>query len=221
MCTFVHQYSEAMRLAKKIKIMATIFLKLANDHNNEGKYFAMSQSQIETLNVSDSYDQYGQKVSASDAGDYLELTDRTAAQFANDCYNEQEDNEDDDRENPYSAGMNINAFDNSGLFEAVCDEPALGVVTHRTQFQGFNFWDGSNWKTVSVETIEDNNEYEIETDETIIARLKEAIENKEQFSEGFGLTTYRYKDVEIVESQFASAWEQYEITLDNDFNEEY
>ncbi len=200
--------------------MATIFLKLQHDHDNEGKYFAIDESKIETLNVSDSYDQFGQRIGPDDAGDYLELTSIEAAVLANDCHNDIEGNDDDDRENPYTAGMNIVAYENAELFDAVCDNPRLGVVTHRTTFEGFNYWNGSNFRTLSLSSIDDSHSHEIETDEAIIARLNESLENMEEVSEGRGLTTYRYKDVEVIESHYAGAWEEYTITLDNDFEDE-
>lgn len=196
--------------------MATIFLKLANDHNNEKKYFAIDETKIEELNVSDSYDQYGQRISTSDAGDYLEINETVTIETESDWIDEPNEIE------TFEAGTNVTAFDQHEAFAALIEkyEDGKEVTLHETKFSGFNYWDGHNWRTVSVSSVDDSHEYEIETDETIVARLNEALENKEEYSTGPGTVTYRYKDIEIVESNWQGHWEEYTITLDNDFEDE-
>lgn len=202
--------------------MAYLFLKTSDSHEHRANpvWYAIDESKIETLAVSSSYDQYGQRISSSDAGDYLSLDDSGAVQFANDVYNEQEGNNDDERENLFKVGQNILAFDNSQLFDALADETALGITTYRTEFSGFNYWDGHNWKTVSLDGWDtDSSTHTIETDETIIARLNEAIENKEWDRDEPGMEIYRFKDAEITDSAWQGTWEEYSITLDNDFED--
>lgn len=189
--------------------MATIFLKLQHDHDNEGKYFAIDESKIETLNVSDSYDQFGQKISASDAGDYLEINQDI--EFVPDYQ---------DESLKFEAGTNISAYEQGEDFDTIVNSFPGYITLHRTTFQGFNYWNGNNHRTVSVDSIDDSHSHEIETDETIIARLNEALENKEEHSAGPGTVTYRHKDVEIVKSNWQGHWEEYTITLDNDFEDE-
>lgn len=190
--------------------MATVFLKLAYDEHREGKYFAIEESKIETLNVSDSYDRHGQKISAGDAGDYLEILQ--------DCEFENEEGEIE----TFEKGTNLSAYDNRTGFDTLVEkyEDGKEIRIHRTEFQGFNYHDGHNWRTVSVSTIDDDNEYEIEGDEEIIARLNEALENKEFHHETPGIKVYRHKDVEIKDSCWQGTWEDYTLTIDNDFDDE-
>jgi len=207
--------------------MATIFLKLANDENREKKHFAIEESKMETLNVCESYDQYGQKIGPDDAGDYLEILTQEAADKANEIKNNFDDYDttapDDEAPKPrFSIGDNVLAYNDRDIFLALVEEfeDEKEIRIHRTKFQGFVYHDGHNWRTVSVSTIDDDNEYELEGNEEIIARLNEALENKEEHSTGPGKVTYRYKDAEIVKSSWPGNWEQYTITLNNDFEEE-
>lgn len=184
-----------------------IFLKTAYEF--DGHYLAIHADKIETLNVSDSYDNFGQKISASDAGDYLEINKDLAVEV-------------DGELRQFSAGENVCAYDDRYAYDDLIRtfEDGEEITIFRTEFSGFNFWDGHNWKTVVVSSIDDQVTHEIEDDEEIIARLNEALENEEFESEGFGTKNYRYKDAKITYSQFSGAWEYADITLDNDFEEE-
>lgn len=196
--------------------MAYKFLKSAYEF--DGEYLAISEGRIETLNVSDTYDQFGQKVSSADAGDHLQLLSETAAKCANDTWNEP-DAEGSEYVVKFKIGDVVSAYEHGMEYEEVitqCEEGADYNVVKST-CQGFNYWNGNNWRTI-VTSSEDGGgvTHDIEDDEEIIARLEAAIENKEFEKEGFGTRTYRYADAIIVESQFSSAWEKYSITLDNE-----
>ena len=204
--------------------MAYIFLKSADrhEHRNNPRWWAISEDRIETLDVSDSYDQFGQRISSSDAGDYLEILSQAAADVANQAYNEDVEPGDEGFKVAFEVGENVNAYDQCAVFDAIIESDLQDGVDYNlkcTQFDGFNYWDGSNWKTIVTNAPDGNETHEIEDDKGIIARLNEALENEEFVKEGFGTKTFRYKDAEITYSQFSSAWEYAEITLDNDFEE--
>lgn len=196
--------------------MAHQFLKSAYEF--DGTYEAISENRIETLNVSDTYDQYGQKISASDAGDHLELLTETAVELANDTWNEV-DAEDEDYVVKFTIGDIVSAYENSDVYREITNncEEEVDYNVFKSTCQGFNYWDGNNWRTIVTSSEDDGGvTHEIEDDEEIIARLEAAIENMEFEKEGFGTRTYRYADAIVVESQFSDAWEEYSITLDNE-----
>lgn len=196
--------------------MAHQFLKSAYEF--DGNYEAISEGRIKTLNVSDTYDQYGQKISASDAGDHLELLTETAVKWANDTWNEH-DAEGEDYVVKFQIGDIVSAYEHGMEYNKVvtqCEEE-IDYNVFKSTCQGFNYWDGNNWRTIVTSSEDDSGvTHEIEDDEEIIARLEAAIENMEFEKEGFGTRTYRYADAIVVESQFSSAWEKYSITLDNE-----
>lgn len=203
--------------------MSYVFLKSADrhEHRQNPVWYAVSKDRIEMLNVSDAYDQYGQQISSSDAGDYIEILTQEAAQVANEVWNDPFANEDDPNSflEKFTIGDYISAYDYRLEFDEVITQCKENVdyEIHKTQFEGFTYWDGHNWKSIVVSSIDDNNTHEIEDDEEIIFRLNTALENGEFVKDGFGTKTYRYKDAEITYSQFSSAWEYAEITLNNEF----
>lgn len=200
--------------------MAYIFLKSADrsEHRDNPRWWAISKDRIETLNVSGSYDQFGQSISSRDAGDYLEIISQAAADVANETWNEP-DAEGSDFVTRFKVGDNVSAYEYELEFDEIITQCEEGVdyKLERTKFSGFNYWNGSNWKTIVTSAPDGNETHEIESDEEIVARLNEAMENEEFIKEGFGTKTYRYKDAEITYSQFSSAWEYCEITLNNEF----
>jgi hypothetical protein len=197
--------------------MSYLFLK-TSDHNEQLQnptWFAVSEDRIEVMSVSVSYDDYGQKISASDAGDYLEILSQKAAEIANIEWNDQ-DAEGDDFVKKFKVGDTISAYERTLEFDAIlslCEE-GVDYKLEETQFSGFNYHDGHKWQTISVDSIDDNNSHEIEEDEEIIARLNAALENAEFESEGFGIETRRHEDAVVTYSQFQSAWEYATITFD-------
>lgn len=174
------------------------FLKPANDF--EGVYYAIPSERIETINVSDTYDQYGQSVSAEDAGDYIEILSQECADSVNEEFDES-----------YEVGTHISAFSEGNEFyhiESLFVED-VDYRVYRETIEGFNYWDGSNWKTIVVSG--DYPTHEIEEDEEIVKRLNDALENKQYVSDGFGIETYESDECVIELRQFSSAWETYTI----------
>jgi hypothetical protein len=167
-----------------------IFLK--NNYEDNSVIFATNQ-EIETLNVSDCYDSNGQQIGHDDAGDYIELTDESHADFANEFTESDE----------YVVGDYIHAFDSWQLFNAL-NEHFEDVVEHTT-CQGFNVWDGHNWKSIIVDTQIGEPEW------SIVDFDENELDGKEEVRTGNGFTVYETDKYEITSSQFVDAWETYSI----------
>jgi hypothetical protein len=167
-----------------------IFLK--NKYEDNGVIYA-TNNEIETLNVSDCYDSNGQQIGHDDAGDYIELTDESHADFANEFTESSE----------YVVGDYVHAFDSWQLFNAL-NENFEDVVEHTT-CQGFNVWDGHNWKSIIVNTQIGEPEW------SIVDFDENELEDMEEVRTGNGFTVYETDKYEITSSQFVDAWETYSI----------
>jgi hypothetical protein len=195
---------------------------------NETTYLAIDPAKIESLNVCDTYDSNGQTVDHETAGDYhidnqysdakhdcekaiLEKFGKTVSIDAhNACVEVIENTEVEEwiTENEETAGDFINEINT--FIKSWCEE------NHTLETcEGFNYWDGSNYRSVITNYhVEGYESHSIVEDEEIIEKLNTAIENKEWVSDSFGLKKYEFEDVKIVVSQFSGAWEAYSLTID-------
>lgn len=169
-----------------------IFLK--NNYEDNSVIFA-TNNEIETLNVSDCYDSNGQQIGHDDAGDYIQLVDEMMTDFANTF--------DDEDQTEYQIGDYINAYDKWHLFIGLSHQ-FDGVIEHTT-CQGFNVWDGHNWKSIIVDTQIGEPEW------SIVDFDENELEDMEEVRTGNGFTVYETDKYEITSSQFVDAWETYSI----------
>lgn len=196
--------------------MANYIFLVGNFSEGPTRYFAIPETMIETLNVSDTYDDYGQRISSGDAGDYITLNSEKAVKVANDAWNEEFKNEDDYDE--YTAKWNredyISAYDFYEYFDAIIankelkDDEDYKLICESCQ--GFTYWNGSNYKTITT-SVENGEASHSTCDEEITKELNEAIKNMEWVGEGFGSKTYEYKNWVIIDSNVQGTWESYEI----------
>lgn len=205
-----------------------IFLTEAN---SEGPvtYYAIPDEKIETLNEFETYDRYGQQIGHEAAGDYHIDNEQSPAR--QDCIsaiqekfrvivnidthnevvewidNTEVDEWISDQNDPTEAGEFI-AEINSFISEWVEENSTI------TTLRGFDYWDGSNWRTVVVErehTGRDNTSHQILDDQELMAELNEAIENKKFVKSEFGKEKYQSDRWEIVVNNFQGSWASYEI----------
>ena len=195
-----------------------IFLK---ETDGEQIYYAISPERIETLNVADTYGQYGQEVGHYNAGDYH--FDNSASSCQSDCekairekFNLEEvvtidfiesDGkwiiDEDTYDSTQAEASDINDF----ISEWREENESLSSC------QGFNYWDGHNWKTVITSFEFDGNpSHEIIDDEDLVKNLNHAIEAKEYVKSGFGFEEYEFEGWKIIDSHFEGTWAAYEIT---------
>lgn len=194
-----------------------IFLTEA-DSEGPVKYFAIDAEKIEKLNGSDTYDLFGQPVSPEEVGDYLELKSQEATDVANQAYHDFHAEEDDTEVlQHFSIGQTISAYESSHEYDAIqrsADlKEGLDYEVYASWVKGFNYWDGSNWKSVIVEREHtDNVTNEILDDEELIKELNQAIEDKSFTGSTFGNLYYESGNYEIVVNNHQGRWAIYEIT---------
>ncbi len=183
------------------------------DKNNECEtvYNAISADRIETLRASGTYDRNGQKVGTDLTGDSVELHTEKAVQVAQRIADEQ------GAEYIFEIGDLINGYDNSDIYDeaeealtAECEEGEDFTLTF-TEYKGFNYSDGSNWKSIITDAAEYDADWEILDDEQLEKELNEAIENAELTEEDFGKKIYETDKYEVLENFFYGAWESYQV----------
>lgn len=207
--------------------MSTIFLK-AQFAEGPTTYFAIDSSRIEEMNVSDTYDQYGQKISNEDAADYS--VNNSASSAKADCEKAIEEKftiksalivdgeiySIDNEEIDYS-------FDDDSESEKKVIEINDFIKEWRKENEtfttccGFTYWDGHNWKTITTAVDFGEPTHEIVDNENLISELTKALEEKEFDRKNFGQTIYTGNGYVIVDSKFQGTWAEYEIVPQDEF----
>lgn len=192
-----------------------IFIKKSYDgYSVDSTYYAIDADKIETLNVSDTYDQFGQLISDSDAGDSITLLTEKAVEAANKAAVDfgYEDK-------TFTVGDFISAYDASDLYSEVRSKvDDADIADNKETCKGFNYWDGHNFKTVTVDFASgEESSHFIVDDEALVAELNEAIANKEFKDDGFGQKIYTSGDWTIVDNFCEGAWAAFEIVRTEDF----
>ena len=182
-----------------------IFLK--KEYSEQIEYCAIYESKVEKMNYSDTYGDFGRKVSSYDAGDCIELLSERAVNYVRAIKNS----------NIYNIGDSIYAYNDKDLFESffksnLIDGLDFSVVY--TECYGFNYWDGNNWKTIllSHDYLE-YFEWKVIRDKDLIKNLRTAIIRKEEKRKGVGYVDYEFGKYIITESFWSGSWEMFKITL--------
>ncbi|MDX9747400.1 MAG: hypothetical protein RBT57_02765 [Paludibacter sp.] len=189
------------------------FIQKNYDDNQNTPFLAISTA-LEDLKLSDTYGNYGQAVQPEEAGDSIELRTVKAVEIANQVAEELE------LENTFEIGSIINSHENSELydnvFEQLTEEDYAGYFN---MVEGFNYWDGNNWATVTVKSDMGEPSHTLILDEELVKELNQAIEDAEFISEGHGTRTYDTDKYRVVSSQFSSHFESFEVYLKSELDE--
>lgn len=197
-----------LKLSKQTEIKYE-FIKPNFGDYPERNWLAISKGRIETLNVSDTYGNNGQIISNSDAGDSLELISEKSVKFANDKFNEANE----EYINKFKIGDFIYDYDFGNEFDAVQGNCIEGedFVFYKSTVKGFNFWNGHSWETITVSVEEGEPSHELNEDEELENELNQVIENMVFVKESHGKRQFETDEYIIIESAFADDFEAYEI----------
>lgn len=172
-------------------------------------YLAIDADKIETLNVSSTYDKYGQPVSNSDAGDSLDLLTNVAIDIANDAIGSA---------NYFEQGNVVSAFETPTAFDDILELlqkhnliEGVDFTMYKETVKGFNYWDGSNYKTITTQVENGEATHTILDDERLIAELNEAIENSKFIKEGFGTKIYEANGWTVENNYCQGVWDAYRV----------
>lgn len=182
--------------------------------NNTGNetIFAIDADKITELNLSDTYDGFGQKNGAADVGDYICLTADNAEKLNKWCTHHTDELEDE--EGTIYAWVEGEIIESGDFRFDMFNEVVSDDSKEKQTCQGFTFWNGHNWKTITTELEHGEPTHIVIKDAELIEKLNTAIENREFEKEGFGTKTYRFEDVEMVNNFCQGSFSAYEITID-------
>lgn len=107
----------------------------------DGVYHMIRESEIGTLNISDTYDPNGIRISASEAGDYIMLETQAAANEATRTYRELHN-----IIKWFNIHDIVSAHDEQELYDELLESPDLveevDYISYKETVNGFNYWDG-------------------------------------------------------------------------------
>lgn len=176
-------------------------------------------SEIETLNIADTYNQYGAKVGHTDAGDYsiknISYSDAYWDMLAavRSKYNIDETIEFDIDVEDLVATEEIGV--GAAELKDFCEEWCKENETFNT-IEGFNYWDGRNWQTVT--TFCEFNEPSHEVIE--VPGLTEELDNISFIESKGGRDFYESENYWIVESHHQGYFEKYSVYPKSEFEYE-
>lgn len=196
--------------------MSNYIFLIDKNRESETVYFAIDAEKIEILNESDTYDNYGQSVSPEDAGNSIGLLSQKAVDIANKAYHDNHAEYDDTEVlQHFSIGDFLSAYEHKEYSDVLSDKDLKIGEDYSEYFptcKGFNYWDGSNWKTIVVEREHGETDFEILDNEELTEELNQAIQNKEFVEDGFGRKIYETEQYEIEYNYCQGTWASYYVT---------
>lgn len=205
------------------------YIFLTKTHNEgETIYYAILEDRIETLNIFETYDNYGQLCGHYNAGDYT--IENNASDAKADCEKAIEekfnlggvvinddkvysiDNEEvyysfDDDSDFQKLVISINEFIEEWKNENEC----------YSEVKGFTFWNGHNFQTIITKIDDGEPTHNVVDDEDLVKELNEAIENKSFEAAGFGCDVYSHNNWVVVDSNWQGDWASYELMTVDDY----
>lgn len=205
--------------------MANYIFLTKNFTDEPTSYYAIPENKIETLNLSETYGDYGQIVGHTDAGDYHFDNEYSDAQ--KDCLNEllKKFTTEVDAEIEFIDDRNDIFIVDEDSYDGDTDVKELNEFVKNwrekneslTEVEGFTFWDGHNWKTIVTSCDFGEPTHNIVDNEELIKELNKAIENKEFEKEGFGRKIYKAHGWVVIDSYYQDVWEEYEIVSSDEY----
>lgn len=189
----------------------TFIKKRFNDAYTPTPVLAIS-NEIETLNLADTYDDFGQQVGHSDAGDYsIHNSDYSDAyhdmiKAVRESFSINEDVEFDIDVNDLTATEEIGV--NAEELKSFCEKWREDNETFNT-VKGFDHWDGHNWKTIvtEIEFGEASHDVVAENEDG----MNTAIEDCEFIEDSHGKKYYDSEDFWVVKSAWQGDFESYQL----------
>jgi hypothetical protein len=211
---------------KTKKIMKTKRTFLTKTFGEGTKYFSIPENQLEDMYIHNTYNDYGQLVGHTDAGDWSVLNH--SCDLYTECINAIKEKflnglDTDDLEINDDFSVYWFGWDLDGLNVSLSEEKKAEIQNWIKEYEeknskygecrGFNYWDGHNWRTVVVSNeFDDFRNYEVVDDEDLIKELNEAVEESEFYKEGPGYREYRYGKWSVISSNWQEHFEEFIIS---------
>ena len=173
-------------------------------NNADDTLYIVEASNFETVAISDTYDQYGQKVEAGNAGDHLVILSEKAATIAA-----------EEAEKEFAVNEIVAAFDNSTAYDAIVNHADTVEGTdyelYRDTCKAYNYWNGNNWRTISIQMDNAEPTHTQLSDEEAapILAAYEAAEFPHEYQSGYKVS--EQDGYTFTKSQFAGAFYSAEV----------
>lgn len=168
--------------------------------------YIIDTSEFKMMPISSTYDRYGQKVTAEDAGDYLTVSSQSLLNKVNNELKE-----------TLELNEIVSAYDHPHAFEYIKEHgnsDEYEITEHMCK--AYNYFDGSNYKSVIIECDTFETFYEKVDQQEEEAILGEYEDKSEVEEHNTGVKTFVGQKYLFRESQFAGAWEVAQVQL-NDY----
>src|SRR5690606_5824651 len=183
-----------------------IFLKKADD--SEDVYYAIDSAKIDTMNLCDTYDRFGQKVGHTDAGDYH--PDNSYSPAYEECLKAVAEKFVVNTEGAIFRGDEIEFEDDPGNLKEIQAFVTAWIEENQNleTCECFTFWNGHNWQTIITACDQDSAiTHQVVDDETLGAELAWAIVSREFVKEKFGEKVYKSDNgYYVIDSYVQGAW---------------
>lgn len=209
------------------------FIKRVHSENYPNPILAIS-AEIEEMELHETYDQFGQLVGHDNAGDYSIYNQYSYAD--SDCLKEliehfQITSQTNDYNTPDDVDflsinsdgeiditLNIEEQDIENFDRAKINAFIKKWEEENAEYntiKGFDYWDGSNWRTIVVEDhVWDNPTHKVIEDES----LESEIESKEWIKDGFGKKIYESKNYWIIHDYTQGSFASYELYVKEEYD---
>lgn len=176
----------------------------------------------EELNVSDTYDDNGQKIDSATAGDSLDLLTIKAVEIANKELKNEDDGYDSLKEDDlFSVGDNVSAYEDSAVYDNIltclkssCVEGEDYALYNET-VTGYTYWDGHNNKTITIAQPNYEPSHKVLEGEEYDKMIAE-YETAKEIKEGFGFRVLESENFIYTENNFAGTFEKAVVeTIEN------
>lgn len=193
-----------------------VFLKKADD--SEDVYYAIDPAKIETMNLCDTYDQFGQKLGHTDAGDYH--PDNSYSPAYEECLKAVAEKFVVNTEGAMFRGDEIEFEDDPGNLKEIQAFVTAWIEENQNleTCEGFTYWNGHNWQTIITACEQDSAITHQVVDDETLAELAHAIESREFVKEAFGEKIYKSDNgYYVIDSYVQGAWEAYRIVPEAEY----
>jgi hypothetical protein len=170
-----------------------ILVKLLYQEQEEDVLYLIDENRIETMPVSDTYNNDGLLLGSYGAGDSIEILSENLVAFAN----KYEEENDSDFE--WEIGQLVEAYYNTDLFDKIKSNKQLkqdkDYKLYQLTCKGYNYWNGKKYQSVILEDSFDNSfvTHEIIDEDELLALVNKAVKEKEYVKEENGVIFYSYK----------------------------
>jgi len=202
-----------------------VFLTKANEIDEVVKY-SIHESRIVDMYIHDTYNDSGQLVGHTDAGDWSVLNH--GCDLYDDCLKAIKEQFLNGLETDYieiqdDFSIYWSGWDSDGNNVALSEDKKAEIRkwvkdyeeknSYYGECRGFNYWDGRNSRTVVVSNeFDDFKSHELIDDKDLIKELNEAVSESEFYKEGPGYREYRYGKWSLICSQWEGHFEEFEIS---------